>query len=63
MRLQNSRRIAALEAKHEEPTKLHIITCMPGESVDAALDLHGRDLVGPNDRVISVPAPRTARDA
>ena len=57
-----SRRIAALEDKHGDVGKFHVITCMPGTSMADALDLYGRERIGPNDQVIGVPAPVTARD-
>ena len=62
MRQQTARRIAALEETHAGPVKFHVLTCMPGDSQEAAIDLYGRERIGPNDDIIFVPCPRTARD-
>ena len=62
MRQRTARRLAALEEKHVEPGKYHVLTCMPGDSQEAAIDLYGRDRIGPNDDIIFVPAPTTALD-
>ena len=63
MRQQTARRVAALEEKLVGPAQYHVLTCMPGDCQEAAIDLYGRDRIGPNDNIIFVPCPRTARDA
>jgi hypothetical protein len=62
MRQQTARRIAALEEKLVGPGKYHVLTCMPDDSQEAAIDLYGRDRIAPNDHIIFVPAPFTALD-
>jgi hypothetical protein len=62
MRQHTARRIAALEDKLVDPAKYHVLTCMVGDSQEAAIDLYGRNRIGPNDQVIFVPAPTTALD-
>ena len=62
MRHTTARRIAALEEMFIGPSQYHVLTCMPGDCPEAAIDLYGRDRIALNDHIIFVPAPRTALD-
>ena len=62
MRHQTARRLATLELSQQGPVKYHVIYREPGTAAEAAIDLFGRDRIGPDDHIIFIPCPRTDLD-
>lgn len=58
----NAKRVADLEHISGKSTKSHVVHCPPGTDRDQAINVYGKEKIGPRDRVIIVPLPQTALD-